>query len=166
MTLDDAIQTVIAARQQYHAVQAQVQQLREAWEVEHTALLQAVVLSRDAMRQAEGALRSLAIDLYQATGNKSLAPGVKVREVTRLHYDPQAALAWAMEHQLALTLDVKVFEQLAKVTRLPFVQLTVEPQATLTPCFDGEHAAQTQKAVDFILGTIEAHQEHTDAADL
>jgi antirestriction protein ArdC len=27
-------------------------------------------------------------------------------------------------------------------------------------------AAQAQKAVDFILGTVEAHQEHTDAADL
>jgi hypothetical protein len=144
MTLDDAIQTVIAARQQYHAVQAQVQHLREAWEVEHTALLQAAALSRDALRQAETALRSLAIDLYQATDNKSLAPGVKVREVTRLHYDPQAALTWALEHRMALQLDVKTFEQLAKVAKLPFVDMTVEPQATLTPCFAEETVASQE----------------------
>ena len=138
MTLDDAIQTVIAARQEYRTVHTQIQQLREAWEVEHAALLQAAALSRDAMRQAETALRSLAIDLYQATGNKSLAPGVKVREVTRLHYDPQAALTWAMEHRMALKLDEKTFEQLARVTAFPFVTRTVEPQATLTPCFAEE----------------------------
>jgi hypothetical protein len=166
MPLDDAIQTVIAARQQYHTVHTQVQHLRDAWTIQHTALLEEETLSKQHLLHAEMALRTLALDLYQVTGNKSLAPGVKVREVTRLHYDPQVALAWAMEHGLALTLNAKVFEQLAKVARLPFVQLTLEPQATLTPCFDGEQAAQAQKAVDFILGTVEAHQEHPNAADL
>jgi hypothetical protein len=166
MTLDDAIQTVIAARQQYHTVHTQVQHLREAWTIQHATLLAEEVLRKQHLLHAEMALRTLALDLYQVTGNKSLAPGVKVREVTRLHYDPQAALAWAMEHRMALKLDEKTFEQLARVTALPFVTRTVEPQATLTPCFDGEHTAQPQQAVDFILGTVEAHQEHTDAADL
>src|SRR5215813_9055543 len=134
MTLDDAVQTVIAARQQYHTVHTQVQHLREAWTIQHATLLEEEALRKQHLLHAEMALRTLALDLYQMTGNKSLAPGVKVREVTRLHYDPQAALAWAMEHRLALSLDAKVFEQLAKVARLPFVQLTLEPQATLTPC--------------------------------
>ena len=138
MTLDDAIQTVIAARQQYHTVHTQVQHLREAWTIQHAAVLEEEAIRQQAMRQAEMALRILALDLYLATGNKSLAPGVKVREVTRLHYDPQAALTWAMEHRMALKLDEKTFEQLAKVAKLSFVHMTVEPQATLTPCFAGE----------------------------
>jgi hypothetical protein len=145
MTLDDAIQTVIAARQQYHMVHAQVQQLRDAWARQYAALLEEEVLWQEAMRQAETALRTLAVERYQATGHKSLAPGVKIREVTRLQYDPQDALTWAMEHRIALTLDVKAFEQLAKVARLPFVQITVEPQATLTPCFKGEHDAPAER---------------------
>src|SRR5215510_11499954 len=125
MTLNDAIQTVIAARQQYHTVHTQVQHLREAWTIQHTAMLEEEALRKQHLLHAEMALRTLALDLYQVTGNKSLAPGVKVREVTRLHYDPQAALIWAMEHRMALKLDEKTFEQLAKVAKFPFVHMTV-----------------------------------------
>ena len=67
-----------------------------------------------------------------------MAPGVRVREMTRLTYDPQDALAWAIEHRLALVLDVKTFEQLARVTALPFVSYWIEPQATLSPYFPGQ----------------------------
>jgi hypothetical protein len=150
MTLDDAIQTVITARQQYHRVHAQVQQLRAAWATQYADLLQAEIVHKQAMHQAETALRTLAVARYHATGNKSLAPGVKIREITRLQYDAQEALTWAIAHQLALTLDVKAFEQLAKVARLPFVRCSVEPQATLTPRLAGEHLAQaaTQEARD------------------
>jgi hypothetical protein len=31
--------------------------------------------------------------------------------MTRLIYDPQEALTWAMAHQMALMLDVKTFEE-------------------------------------------------------
>lgn len=63
--------------------------------------------------------------------------------MTRLTYDPQEALTWALAHQMALTLDVKAFEQLARVTTLPFVTRTIEPQATLSPCLPGERPATT-----------------------
>jgi hypothetical protein len=33
VTLDEALQMVITARQQYHTIHTQVQQLREAWEI-------------------------------------------------------------------------------------------------------------------------------------
>jgi hypothetical protein len=81
--------------------------------------------------------------MYQATGSKDIASGVRVREMTRLTYDPQDALAWAIEHRLALTLDVKTFDQLARVTTLPFVTYWVEPQATLSPCFPGQSSPPT-----------------------
>jgi len=138
MTLEDAIQMVITARTQYHTVHTQVHQLREAWATQHADLLQEHARSREAMQQAEAVLRALAIELYQSTGSKDLAPGVKVRELTKLIYDPHAALSWALAHQMALALDVKTFEQLARVTVLPFVRRWSEPQATLSPCLPGE----------------------------
>ena len=138
MTLENAIQMVITARTQYHTVHTQVHQLREAWATQHADLLQEHARSREAMQQAEAVLRALAIELYQSTGSKDLAPGVKVRELTKLIYDPHAALSWALAHQMALALDVKTFEQLARVTVLPFVRRWSEPQATLSPCLPGE----------------------------
>ena len=44
----------------------------------------------------------------------------------------------AIEHRLGLALDVKTFNELARVTPLPFVTYWVEPQATLSPCLPGE----------------------------
>ncbi len=40
MTLDEAIQTVVTARTQYHAVHQQIQHLREAWATQYAPLLQ------------------------------------------------------------------------------------------------------------------------------
>ncbi len=143
VTLEEAIQTVITARQQYHTVHTQVHQLREAWATQYTTLLQEEALHKQTVHQVEATLRTLAIAVYQSTERKEIAPGVKVREMTRLIYDPQEALTWAMAHQMALMLDVKTFEQLAKVTALPFVTRRVEPQATLSPCLPGEQPVIT-----------------------
>jgi hypothetical protein len=134
MTLEEAIQAVVAARMQYHTVHQQVQHLREAWAASYAPLLQDEAVQKQVVRQAEEALRRLAVEVYQSTRNKEIAPGVRVREMTRLTYDPQDALTWAIEHRLALALDVKTFEQLARVTALPFVTYWVEPQTTLSPC--------------------------------
>ncbi len=141
MTLNDAIQTVVAARRQYHTVHIQVQHLREAWASHYAPLLQEEAVQKQAVRHAEEALRRLAIVMYQATGSKSLAPGVQVREMTRLTYDSQDALAWATEHRIALMLDSKTFDALAHVTALPFVTYWMEPQATLSPCLSAERPA-------------------------
>jgi hypothetical protein len=97
MTLDEAIQAVVAAHMQYQAVHQQVQHLREAWATSYAPLLQEEAVQKQAVRQAEEALRRLGIELYQSTGNKDIAPGVRVREMTRLTYDPQDALIWAIE---------------------------------------------------------------------
>jgi hypothetical protein len=148
VTLDEALQTVITARQQYHLVHTQVQELREAWATQYATLLQDEALHKQTVHQVEATLRTLAIALYQSTDRKEIAPGVKVREMTRLIYDPQEALTWAITHQMALMLDVKTFEQLAKVTALPFVTKTTALQATLSPCLPGEQpvASPVQEA--------------------
>ena len=140
VTLDEALQSVITARQQYHTIHTQVQQLREAWASQYATLLQDEAQHKQTVHQVEATLRTLAIAIYQSTDRKEIAPGIKVREMTRLIYDPQEALTWAIAHQMALMLDVKAFEQLAKVTALPFVTRTTALQATLSPCLPGERA--------------------------
>ena len=148
VTLDEAIQMVITARQQYHIVHTQVQQLREAWASQYAMLLQDEALHKQTVHQVEATLRALAVEIYQSTDRKEIAPGVKVREMTRLIYDPQEALVWAITHQMALMLDVKTFEQLAKVSSLPFVTRTTALQATLSPCWPGEQPASTAIPAD------------------
>jgi hypothetical protein len=139
---------VITARQQYHLVHTQVQQLRDAWATQYASLLQDEARQKQTVHQVEATLRTLAIALYQSTDRKEIVPGVKVREMTRLIYDPHEALTWGMAHQMALMLDVKAFEQLAKVTALPFVTRTIVPQATLSPCLPGQLPASTAIPVD------------------
>jgi len=151
MTLDEAIQKVVAARMQYYTVHQQVQHLREAWATHYALLLQEEASQKQAVRHAEEALRRLAIEVYQSTRSKEIAPGVRVRAMTRLTYDPQDALTWATEHRIALTLEVKTFDALAQVTALPFVTYWVEPQATLSPCLSAERPATIpiQEATSF-----------------
>ena len=144
VTLDEALQSVITARQQYNLVHTQIQQLREAWASQYATLLQDEALHKQTVHQVEATLRALAIGIYQSTDRKEIAPGIKVREMTRLIYDPQEALTWALAHQIALMLDVKTFEQLAKVTALPFVTRTTALQATLSPCLPGEQPSLTR----------------------
>ena len=161
VTLDEALQTVITARQQYHLVHTQVQQLREAWASQYATLLQEEALQKQTVRQVETTLRALAITIYQSTASKEIAPGVRVREMTRLIYDPQEALTWAITHHMALMLDVKAFEQLARMTSLPFVTRTVEPQATLSPCLPGEQPAASP--VQSVNATGYQPEDHTQS---
>lgn len=82
---------------------------------------------------AEAALHTATLAHYAAMRNKAPAPGVGIREVTTYHYDPQQALQWALEHRLALTLDVRAFESLCKSasTRPAFVQIDPVPVPTI-----------------------------------
>jgi hypothetical protein len=168
VTLDEALQNVITARQQYHLVHTQVQQLREAWASQYATLLQDEAQHKQTVHQVEATLRALAIVIYRSTDRKEIAPGIKVREMTRLIYDPQEALTWAMAHQMALMLDVKIFEQLAKVTALPFVTRTTEPQATLSPCLPGEQPAHSpvQEATSNHADREETYGSHGSLEDV
>ena len=63
--------------------------------------------------------------------DKSKVYGVGIREVTKLAYSGAEAFDWAVAHKLALKLDGKTFEKLAKIDPPDFVTITTEPQATI-----------------------------------
>jgi len=103
----------------------------EVWEMENKALLEGAQEAHSQVAEAEAKLRELTLKAYQETGNKAPAPGVGIREVTKLEYDPKNALMWAVEHRLALQLNKTAFEKIAKTDTPEFVTVSTEPQATI-----------------------------------
>ena len=81
----------------------------------------------------EGHIRDDTLAEYARTGNKIPCPGVQVKEMTRLSYEVSTALAWAKRTGVALTLNVKTFETLAKADpeEFPFVDFIKVPQAQI-----------------------------------
>lgn len=104
---------------------------RLLWESEHKDLI-INAEETDRFRQlAEDNLRLMTLQAYAETGDKAPTEGVSVKLFQVLDYDPKEALKWAMEHQIALSLDKKSFEGFAKATPLDFVTISEEPRAQI-----------------------------------
>lgn len=131
-TLQEQVLEVARLRGMLAFNQGIISRDRKRWDEEHQEDLIALKESQDAVAKAEAALREATLIAYKETGNKAPAPGVAVRKITVLDYAPSEALAWAVKHSLALTLDKKAFETIAKHGRVPFVRIGLEPQATIT----------------------------------
>jgi len=87
--------------------------------------------TKTACQEAEDSLRFLALETYAATGEKTVAPGIGIREVTKYSYSETEALKWAIEHKMALKLDETKFKNHVKADPPDFVTVTTEPQATI-----------------------------------
>lgn len=108
---------------------------------QHFALKYAAVIDRKAqtavaLQSAEQDLRAAAEIEFKVTGEKQVCPGVSIRNVQKVEYEITAALAWARKSGLALKLDTKGFEALAKVSAGqpdgPPATVTVESRAVIS----------------------------------
>jgi len=122
---------VLAARENYQYLKGGIDQERKEWEAAHAAQQEAVKVAADVMLETMTRLRQYAVSIYAKTGNKTPFPGVAIRSMTRLQYDAAEALKWARHHDVALSLDKGTFEKIAKVTPPEFVEIIIEPQATI-----------------------------------
>jgi len=122
---------VLAAREIYQYLKGQLDQEHKEWEAAHAASRESVKTAADVMLEVEARLRQYALSVYETRGNKTPFPGVAIRSMTRLQYDAAEALKWARHHDVALSLDKGTFEKIAKVTPPEFVEIIVEPQATI-----------------------------------
>lgn len=104
---------------------------RKAWEEANKEQIDLVALTKQDAEEAETKLRELALETYAEVGDKTVAPGIGIRIMTRLNYEAKEAMGWAMEHKLALKLDSSAFEKIAKTSNLSFVTISEEPQATI-----------------------------------
>jgi len=105
--------------------------LYQRWVESHKDIFDAIDEYSTKLSDAETKLREMTIQAYQETGNKTPAPGVGIRELTKIEYDPRVALTFATEHKMFLSLDKKTFDAYAKTQNLDFVTITKEPQATI-----------------------------------
>ncbi len=129
--LTDQVQVVARARERAKGMTDHKKAMYDEFISKHTEFFADVVVAAIAVSKAEDKLRELTIKAYNVTGNKQPAPGLGIREVTKLDYDPKEALKWAKSHDLYLKLDDKKFKDYAKGGEIDFVTITTEIQATI-----------------------------------
>jgi len=127
----DQIKVVAEARADSQKLSDRRKSMYDDFISQHTDFFADVASAASKVAEEEDKLRELTIKAYQETGNKAPAPGVGIREVTKLEYDPKEALRWAQEHKMALQLNKTAFEKLAKTDTPEFVTVSTEPQATI-----------------------------------
>jgi len=129
--LKEQIEIVAAARQDAQAYSEAKSVELEKWEEKHKDLLDNAFNANEFVREEEARLRELTLQAYAETGNKTPAKGVGIRERTILTYENKIAFDWAKAHKMALKLDARAFEKIAKADPPDFVKITTEPQATI-----------------------------------
>lgn len=131
-TLEQLVARVHDLRVAHAEVRAKRDELYAAFEQEHRALLDLCISVGEQLRDAEARLRELALATYAATGSKQPTPGVGIRVVTKVLYDRDQALDWAIEHQMALKLDERAFERIVRANPSTVPIATVAQEATAT----------------------------------
>ena len=129
--LTEQVAAVHQARQRAFRAQATIDEEYALWLAEHQEPADDLKDAKEAVAAAEAALREMTLAAYTATGNKQPAPGVGIRVVQRLDYEPMQALVWAKAHDIGLALNKVEFERMAKITLPDFVTITDQPTATI-----------------------------------
>lgn len=101
---------------------AEVQESRDRWaelkadfEEQNRDVLHRLQAATIRHEELDQQARASLLDLYREDPAVKV-PGMSVKLFTVVDYDPKVALAWAVDHRIALALDVKTFENYAKVS--------------------------------------------------
>lgn len=120
-----------AYREQKAQLKDKYNELMDQFKAANKDLIEQIDQASEKLDQEENKLRDLALQKYAETGEKKLDFGVSIRVKKILEYDQGEAFKWAKEHSLALSLDKKAFESIAKTQDLEIVKIREEPQATI-----------------------------------
>lgn len=115
--------------------QEKLKMLPEYHEIEKIQAEQAQI--KEQIDQAQGEIKTMALQAYIETGDKKPADGVGIRVYKKLDYDILQAVEWCKVNlEQALNLNVRTFEKYAKgveeVKPLEFVRYYEEPGATIS----------------------------------
>jgi hypothetical protein len=125
------IKVVVEARLSTAYLMEGKRALLAEWEKQNKELIDSIEAANAILDDAEAKLRELTLKAYAETGNKAPVPGVGIRVREKLEYDPLVAFDWAKAHKMALTLDKRAFEKIAKADKPDFVKMIEEPIATI-----------------------------------
>ena len=103
---------------------------KEEFEEKYRDLIESIEIKSGVIYGVKSDIKLEAEKEFRSTGNKKLFGGIGIRESIIPIYEESDAFAWAKEHSLALSLDKKRFEQLAKTEDMEFV--TKERKITVT----------------------------------
>ena len=132
MNIEEQINIVVEAREKAREANASRIASYNKWVEENQVLFKEETETKLACSKVEGELKELALETYAETKDKTVAPGIGIRVMTKLSYETTEAMDWAIKHTLALRLETSVFEKLAKLNHLSFVSITKEPSATIS----------------------------------
>jgi hypothetical protein len=131
-TLRELAEHVHEIREALAKDRAELATLQALFNLQNEDLITEIRSDSEELARAEQELREATLARFKDSGDKKPGPGVSVRMVTKLSYEPTAAFDWAKQHDIALTLDTKAFEKLAKAGMAAEVAtVTNEPQAII-----------------------------------
>ena len=86
---------------------------REEFEKMHNDLILKIRQDAEDVSESETEIRRLALEDFAKNGSKDVGFGVGIRVMNKIEYDYETALAWGMEHRLALKVDDAAIKKLA-----------------------------------------------------
>ncbi len=118
-------------------LKAQLEKVKKSWEESNAELIKNHTDAETKVADLETKLRSAIVELYKARDDKAIKsgiiPGWGVQVGTKLEYDAEKAIAWAVEHKHLglLKLDATAFKKIAEVTKPDFVTFKEEATARI-----------------------------------
>lgn len=125
------IQRLAKARVEKERADLALRNLRAAFDDAHAAEIVAVVEAKREIEDAEAAVKAASLAAYDESGDKQGYAGTVVKTFTTLSYKEGDALGWCLDKKLAVKLDAKAFEAIAKSTPLDFVTTVSENRVTI-----------------------------------
>lgn len=127
----DGLKKLKELRSQGEGLSADWSKRLEAFKKDNEYLLLQIEVTKNGIEEVTRTVREEALVLYDRDKDKDVGFGVKIRLMKKWEYEERVAFEWAKEHQLALKLDVKAFEKIAKADKMEFVEYKEVPVATI-----------------------------------
>lgn len=127
----DQVRRVAVLRQEADRFSDALAQRRHGFETANAGLINVARTTKEKLAEEELRLRDMTVAEFKATGEKKPAPGVSIRQTVDLIYQEDQAFDWAKKMQMALKLDRKQFDAIAKASELDFVQKVDTAAATI-----------------------------------
>jgi hypothetical protein len=149
MTIEQLAHDVAHTRANVAGLQAELDVRVNAFERSIEGIRQQMETAKLARASSEKWMRDAILEAYKSTGEKK-QPGGGIRMMPHLEYKDADALFWAQQHSMALALDRKAFERLAKAgdVSATIVTVTQEPQATIDSDLSRFLEMTTEEVID------------------
>ena len=136
INLPELVRKLHQSRQDRAHYRALCDEAEATFRKEHQHLYDAEAAFREECASLDNMVRAAAVAFFKTNptnSKKEIVPGVGIRVTTNYKYDSQAALNWAQEHKMCLTLDSGAFKTICKSesTRPDFVEVEETLGATI-----------------------------------